>query len=67
MVYFKLPKMGYGKKILTHIFGNTSDFHPLYLIDSTAGRGQLRNFTAGSYQFKLIESQSHLRHFLEPR
>lgn len=55
------------RKYLPTPFGNTSGFHPLSLIDSTAGRGQLRNFTAGSYQFKMIESQSHLRHFLEPR
>lgn len=63
MMYFKCSKMGYSKKILNHMFGNKSDFHPFYLIDSTAGRGQLRSFTAGSYQFKMIESQLHLRHF----
>lgn len=63
VVYFKLPKMGYSKKILTHTFGNMSDFHPFCLIDSTGGRGQLRSFTAGCYQFKMIESQLHLRHF----
>lgn len=61
--YFKLPKRGYSKKILIHTFGNGSYFHPLYLIDSIAGRGHLRSFTAGSYQFKMIESQSHLWHF----